>query len=129
MAIKTYNPTTPGRRGMTNQDFSSITAKKPLKKLLVIKKGPVGRNNTGRITVRHRGAGARRYYRLVNFNLPVGTTASVEEIEYDPNRSAHIARVKDQSGELHYILAAKGMRKGNKLVVEEEASVERGNRM
>lgn len=129
MAIKTYNPTTPARRGMSSQDFASITIKKPLKSLLAIKKGAVGRNNEGKITVRHRGAGVRRYYRLMNFNLAAGTSASVEEIEYDPNRSARIARIKDQNGKHHYILAAKGMRKGSKLIVEDEASIERGNRL
>src|SRR3972149_6021784 len=98
MAVRAYKPTTPGRRGMSSQDFSAITAKKPLKGLVVIKKGSVARNNQGRITVRHRGAGARRYLRLVNFKLTPGTDAPVEHIEYDPNRSAHIARIKDQNG-------------------------------
>ena len=129
MPVKAYNPTTPARRGMSTQDFDGITAKKPLKSLTVIKKGPVARNNQGRITTRHRGGGVRRYYRLLNFKLEPGTSATVEQIEYDPNRSARIARIKDQNGKYHYILAAKGMKPGKKLVVEEEAPVARGNRL
>jgi large subunit ribosomal protein L2 len=129
MPVREYKPTTPARRGMSSQDFDTITAKKPLKSLVKIKKQGSGRNNQGRITTRHRGGGARKYYRLVNHKLPVGTTATVEHIEYDPNRSARIARVKDQDGIYHYVLAIKGMRQGGKFVVEEEASIERGNRL
>jgi large subunit ribosomal protein L2 len=129
MAIKVYNPTTPGRRGMTSQDFDGITTKKPLRSLTVIKKGAVGRNNQGRITTRHRGGGVRRYYRIVNFKLEPGTTATIEQIEYDPNRSARIARIKDQAGEYHYVLAAKGMRVGKKIASDAEASIEQGNRL
>lgn len=129
MPVKYYNPTTPARRGMTTQDFDGITAKKPLKSLITIKKGAVARNNQGRITTRHRGGGARRYFRLLNFKLEPGTLATVEQIEYDPNRSARIALIKDQDGKHHYILAAKGMKPGKKLVVEEEAAIERGNRL
>src|SRR5689334_8988074 len=101
MAIKAYRPTTPAQRGMTTQDFDAITVKKPLKSLLVIKKKHSGRNNQGRITTRHKGGGVRKFYRLVNFNLPVGTVATVEAIEYDPNRSSRIARIKDESGSYH----------------------------
>lgn len=129
MAIQAYKPTTPGRRGMTSQDFDGITTKRPLKSLIVIKKGAVGRNNQGRITTRHRGAGVRRYYRMVNFGLALGTDALVEHIEYDPNRSARIARIKDQAGNYHYILAAKGMKPGDKLVAAEEAPITVGNRL
>ncbi|MBI2009081.1 50S ribosomal protein L2 [Candidatus Saccharibacteria bacterium] len=129
MPVKAYNPTTPARRGMSTQDFDAVTAKKPLKGLIEIKKGAVGRNNQGRITTRHRGGGAHRYYRLLNFKLKPGTSAVVEQIEYDPNRSARIARIKDQDGRYHYILAAKGMKPGKKLVVEEETAIERGNRL
>jgi large subunit ribosomal protein L2 len=129
MPVKTYNPTTPARRGMSSQDFDAVTAKKPLKSLVKIKKGAVGRNNQGRITTRHRGGGARRYYRLVNFKLPAGTTATVEQIEYDPNRSARIARIKDQDGVYHYVLATRNMKPGRKFSVDEEASIEPGNRL
>jgi large subunit ribosomal protein L2 len=97
--------------------------------LTVIKKSTAGRNNQGRITTRHRGAGARRYHRLLNFKLEPGTAATVEHIEYDPNRSARIARIKDQKGQYHYILAAKGMKQGRKITVDEEASIEIGNRL
>ena len=100
MPVKAYNPTTPARRGMSTQDFDAITAKKPVKSLIKIRKGPVARNSQGRITTRHRGGGARRYWRLLNFKLAPGTSLSVEQIEYDPNRSARIARVKDQNGAL-----------------------------
>lgn len=129
MPVREYKPTTPARRGMSTQDFDGITAKKPVKSLIKIKKGSVARNNQGRITTRHRGGGARRYYRLLNFKLAPGTAITIEQIEYDPNRSARIARVKDQDGTHHYILAAKGMKPGKKLVASEEAAVERGNRL
>src|SRR5215471_7137119 len=112
MSIKQYNPTTPGRRGMSSQDFDGITTKKPLRSLLVTKRRTNGRNNQGRITTRHRGGGARKFYRLVNFKLEPGLTATVEHIEYDPNRSARIARIKDNQGTYHYVLAAAGMQVG-----------------
>ena len=84
MAVKTLKPTTPGRRGMTSQDFSKVTTKKPLKSLLVVKRRTNGRNNQGRITVRHRGGGAKRFYRLVNFKQLDFAKATIEAIEYDP---------------------------------------------
>lgn len=129
MSIKTYNPTTPARRGMTTEDYSEITTKKPLKSLLKSKKQNAGRNNTGRITVRHRGGGVRRHYRLVNHNLPAGTKATIEEIEYDPNRSARIARIKDQNGLYHYVLADTSMTKGKKIVSGADAPIESSNRL
>lgn len=129
MAIKQYNPTTPARRGMTTQDTSEITAKKPLKSLIKSKKQNAGRNNTGRITVRHRGGGVKRHYRLVNHKLAPGTTAVIEEIEYDPNRSARIARIKDQDGLNHYVLADTSMTKGKKIASGPDAPVESSNRM
>jgi len=129
MPIKAYNPTTPARRGMTTEDYSEITTRKPLKSLIKSKKQNAGRNNTGRITVRHRGGGVKRHYRLVNHRLAPGLTVTVEEIEYDPNRSARIARVKDQHGLYHYILADTQMTKGKVIVSGEEAPVESSNRM
>ena len=129
MAIKTYNPTTPGRRGMTSQDFDGVTTKKPLRSLTVSKRRQNGRNNQGRITTRHKGGGARKFYRLVNFNLADGVTATIEHIEYDPNRSARIARVKEDNGTYHYILAANGMRVGQKISRGEEVAIETGNRL
>jgi len=129
MPIKLYNPTTPARRGMTSQDMSEVTTKKPLKSLLKSKKQNAGRNNTGRITVRHRGGGVKRHYRLVNHNLATGLTVTVEEIEYDPNRSARIARVKDQHGLYHYILADTSMQKGKVVVSGPDAPIESSNRL
>lgn len=129
MAIKTYNPTTPGRRGMSSQDFDAVTTKKPLKSLLAPKRRTNGRNNQGRITTRHRGGGARKFYRLVNFNLAPGTKAVVEHIEYDPNRSARIARIKDHNNTYHYVLAPAGVGVGTKIESGEEAPIEAGNRL
>ncbi len=129
MAIKAYNPTTPARRGMTTQDFDGITTNKPVKSLIRIRKANSGRNNQGRITTRHRGGGVRQYYRLVSFSLTDGLEAVVEHIEYDPIRSARIARIKDVKGKYHYVLAAKGMKPGTKIKVSDEASIETGNRL
>ncbi|HSX08403.1 MAG TPA: 50S ribosomal protein L2 [Candidatus Saccharimonadales bacterium] len=129
MAIKAHKPTTPGRRGMTSQDFDGITTNKPLRSLLVQKRRTNGRNNQGRITTRHRGGGARKFYRLVNFNFAQGATATIEHIEYDPNRSARIARIKDDKGVYHYILASSGMRVGQTLHSGEEVPIENGNRL
>lgn len=129
MAITQYNPTTPARRGMTSQDMSEITTRKPLKSLIKSKKQNAGRNNRGVITVRHRGGGVKRHYRLLNHNLADGVKATVEEIEYDPNRSARIARIKDQSNTYHYVIADTSMKKGKKIESGESATVEAGNRM
>ena len=129
MPIKAYNPTTPARRGMTTQDMSQVTTRKPLKSLLKSKKQNAGRNNTGRITVRHRGGGVKRHHRLMNHNLAAGTVATVEEIEYDPNRSARIARIKDQHGLYHYVLADTAMTKGKTISSGADAPVESSNRM
>ncbi|PID30601.1 50S ribosomal protein L2 [Candidatus Saccharibacteria bacterium] len=127
MAIKTYNPTTPGRRGMSSQDFSGVTTKKPVKSLVSSVKRGSGRNNQGRITTRHQGGGARKHYRMVNFDFQ--GEGVVEHIEYDPNRSARIARVKDSAGVYHYILAANGMRQGQKITSGEGSAIETGNRL
>lgn len=129
MPIKLYNPTTPARRGMTTEDYSEITTRKPLKSLVKSKKQNAGRNNTGRITVRHRGGGVKRHYRLLNHKLAPGLSVTIEEIEYDPNRSARIARVKDQYGLYHYILADTSMQKGKVIVSGGEAPIESSNRM
>ena len=129
MPIKAYNPTTPARRGMTSEDYSEITTRKPLKSLIKSKKQNAGRNNTGRITVRHRGGGVKRHHRLMNHKLAPGTVATIEEIEYDPNRSARIARIKDQHGLYHYVLADTSMQKGKVISSGEEAPIEASNRM
>jgi len=129
MAIKTYRPTTNGRRGMTTQDFDAITTKKPLKSLLRPKKSNAGRNNDGRITIRHRGGGVKRFYRLINYRLAPGLSATIEHIEYDPNRSAHIARVKDNEGVYHYLVASGSMKVGQVISSGPEAAIEPGNRL
>lgn len=127
MAIRAYNPTTPAQRGMTTQDMSEITGKKPVRSLLMPKKQKSGRNNQGRITTRHRGGGARKFYRLINYRLSPGTTATIEQIEYDPNRSSRIARIKDAGGKYHYIIAAHGMKVGQTIKSAGDAAIETGN--
>lgn len=127
--IRTYKPTTPGRRNMTSMDFDAITTSKPAKSLITVRKKTSGRNNQGRITTRHKGGGAKRFIRIVNFNLPAGIKATVEHIEYDPGRSARIARIKDQNGKLHYILATSGMKQGQEIHAGEEVAIENGNRL
>lgn len=129
MAIKNYRPTTPGMRGMTTQDLDVVTTKRPVKSLTVIKKKQSGRNNQGRITTRHRGRGNRKFYRIVNFNLLPGIEAVIEHIEYDPNRSARIARLKDQNNQFHYVLAANGMAVGQTVKSGDDVAIEVGNRL
>ncbi|MBX4188540.1 50S ribosomal protein L2 [Candidatus Saccharibacteria bacterium] len=129
MPVREYKPTTPARRGMSSQDFDAITSKKPLKSLTSRRRSIAGRNNQGRITTRHKGGGVRRHYRIVNFKMLSGTTATVEQIEYDPGRSARIARVKDDNGVYHYVLATRNMKQGQKFTVGEEGSIEPGNRL
>ncbi|MCB9822761.1 50S ribosomal protein L2 [Candidatus Nomurabacteria bacterium] len=129
MAIKVLKPTTPGRRGMTSQDFSKVTTNKPLKSLTVVKRRTNGRNNQGRITIRHRGGGAKRFYRIVNFKQLDFEKATIEAIEYDPNRSANIARIKDQDNKYHYVIASGSMKVGQLISVGEKSAIEEGNRL
>jgi len=129
MAIKAYRPTTPAQRQKTTQDFDEITTRKPLKSLVKSKKQQAGKNNSGRITVRHRGGGVKRHYRILTHDLPAGLTLKIEEIEYDPNRSARIARVKDQNGVYYYITADTNMVKGAEIKTGEKAPIETSNRM
>ena len=129
MSIKAYRPTTPAQRQKTTQDYDQITTRKPLKSLIKAKKQQAGKNNQGRITVRHRGGGVKRHYRLMTYNLPRDLVLTVEEIEYDPNRSARIARVKDQNGVYYYVLADTSMSKGSTFKTGEEVEVEASNRM
>lgn len=129
MAVKAYRPVTPAQRQKTTQDFDQITTKKPLKSLTLAKKQQAGKNNQGRITVRHRGGGVKRHYRILTHNLPKNLTLTVEEIEYDPNRSARIARVKDQNGVYYYVIADTKMEKGSKFTTGDEAAVEESNRL
>ena len=129
MGIKAYRPTTPAQRQKTTQDFDQITTRKPMKSLLAHKKQQAGRNNQGRITVRHRGGGVKRHYRIITYKLPLDLTFTVEEIEYDPNRSARIARVKDQNGVYYYVIADSKMTKGTKFKTGNEVEIENSNRM
>ncbi|MBQ6394014.1 50S ribosomal protein L2 [Candidatus Saccharibacteria bacterium] len=129
MGIKAYRPTTPAQRQKTSQDFDQITTRKPLKSLTKAKKQNAGRNNNGRITVRHRGGGVKRHYRILTHNLPKNLTLTIEEIEYDPNRSARIARVKDQDNNYYYVLADTNMSKGHKFTTGDEVAIEESNRL
>jgi large subunit ribosomal protein L2 len=129
MAIKVYKPTTPARRNMTSQDFGEITTGKPVKSLLAPIRKSAGRNNQGKITVRHRGGGVKRHYRMINFKPTPGTTFKVVHIEYDPNRTARIARVQDEAGKLHYLIAGLNWKQGQTITVGNEAPIEEGNQM
>ena len=129
MGIKTYNPYTPSRRNMTGSDFSEITKKTPEKSLLVSLQKNAGRNNQGKITVRHQGGGNRKKYRLVDFkrNKKDGIPAKVVGIEYDPNRTANIALICYADGEKSYILAPEGLKVGMKVMSGAAAEVRPGN--
>ncbi len=129
MSIKTYRPTTPAQRQKTTQDFDQITTRKPMKSLLARKKQRAGRNNAGRITVRHRGGGVKRHYRVLTYKLPTDSKFTIMEIEYDPNRSARIARVKDQNNIYYYVIADNNMRKGQTFETGKDIAIETSNRM
>lgn len=129
MGIKAYRPTTPAQRQKTTQDFDQITTRKPLKSLTKAKKQNAGRNNQGRITVRHRGGGVKRHYRLLTHDLPKNQTFTIMEIEYDPNRSARIARVKDDNNNYYYVTADTEMVKGATFQTGAEAPIETSNRL
>ncbi|MCM1466534.1 MAG: 50S ribosomal protein L2 [Alistipes sp.] len=129
MGIKTYNPYTPSRRNMTGSDFSEITKKTPEKSLVVSLKKNAGRNNQGKITVRHRGGGAKRKYRIIDFkrNGKDGIPAKVVGIEYDPNRTANIALISYADGAKAYILAPQGLTDGMTVMSGAQAEVRVGN--
>ncbi|OFI47443.1 50S ribosomal protein L2 [Floricoccus tropicus] len=128
MGIKVYKPTTNGRRNMTGSDFAEITTSTPEKSLLVSLKSKAGRNNNGRITVRHQGGGHKRKYRLVDFKRTKdGVVAKVSQIEYDPNRSANIALITYSDGIKSYILAPKGLEVGMTVVSGPDADIKVGN--
>ena len=128
MAIKFYNPTTPGRRDMSTIDYSGLSKVAPERSLLEPMKKHSGRNSYGRITVRHRGGGNRTKYRVIDFKRgKVGVSAEVKSIEYDPNRSAHIALVQYEDGEKRYIVAPYGLKVGDKVVSGPEADIIAGN--
>lgn len=131
MPIRTYKPTTPSLRNMSRDTFEHITKTKPEKSLTVSKKSMAGRNNQGKLTVRHRGGGHKRKYRLVDFkrtdklNIP----CTVKAVEYDPNRSAYIILVAYKDGEKRYHLAPNEIQVGDELVCSKKAKIKTGNRM
>ena len=133
MAIKKYKPTTNGRRGQTSIDYkaSGVTTSTPYKPLLVTKKSQAGRNNEGKITVRHRGGGHKQKYRLVDFNMTekLGIAGKVSTVEYDPNRSAFIMLVTYRDGDKRYHLAPEGIKVGDRVYTAQKAKVRVGNRM
>lgn len=128
--MKTYNPTTPSRRQMTGYDFSQLSKSGPLKSLTSFHKRSFGRNNKGRVTSHYRGGGVKRLYRQIDFrqdkfNIP----AKVAALEYDPNRTARIARLNFADGEIRYILASQDLKAGDTIIVSEKAPLKSGNRM
>ena len=128
MALKVYRPTSPGRRGMTGPTFEEITKGKPEKSLLLPLKKKSGRNNQGRITVRHRGKGAKRKLRIIDFKRDkFGVPGRVAAIEYDPNRSAYIALIFYADGEKRYILAPLGLNVGDTIKSGDDAEIKPGN--
>jgi large subunit ribosomal protein L2 len=128
MGIKQYKPTSPGRRGATGYTFEEITKKKPEKSLMVPLKKKAGRNSQGRVTVRHRGGGAKRMLRLIDFKRDkFGVPGKVAAIEYDPNRSARIALVHYADGEKRYILWPVGLKVGDMIMSGPEAEIRLGN--
>ena len=128
MPIKTYKPTSPGRRGMSGYEFEEITRTKPEKSLLAPLHKKAGRNVRGTITVRHQGGGHKRRYRIIDFKRDkAGIAARVDSVEYDPNRSARIALLVYADGEKRYVIAPLGLRVGDVLMSGPEAEIRVGN--
>ncbi len=128
MALKQYKPTSPGRRGMSGFTFDEVTRKRPEKSLLAPRPRQAGRNSQGRVTVRHRGGGAKRRLRLIDFKRDKwGVPGKVASIEYDPNRSARIALIHYRDGDKRYILAPVGLEVGDTLQAGPDAEVKPGN--
>lgn len=128
--MKQYSPTTPSRRHLVNVEYGEIKNAKPLRKLTTRLKTHAGRNNQGRITVRHQGGGNKKLYRLIDFKQQVfNVPARVEAIEYDPYRTSFIARVVYQNGKRSYIIAETTMKKGDVILTAERAPLKPGNRM
>ena len=127
MANRVYKPTTPGRRNMSVQSFEEITKKTPEKSLLAVLRHKAGRNNTGRITVRHQGGGNKKKYRIMDFKRQNASDATVIAIEYDPNRSAHIALIQYGDGVKAYIIAPVGMKVGDVITSGEHSDIKPGN--
>ncbi len=127
MATKTYKPTTPSRRNMATPSFEEITKKTPEKSLVTVLKKHAGRNNTGRITVRHQGGGNKKKYRIIDFKRQTELTNTVTAIEYDPNRTAYIALLADENGKKSYIIAPNGVKVGDVLYSGANADIKPGN--
>ena len=127
MAVKTYRPTTPSLRHMATPSFEELTKRKPEKSLLVTLKHKAGRNNTGKITVRHKGGGNKVKYRIVDFKRVDTTKNTVIGVEYDPNRTAYIALLQDEAGKKSYVLATDGIKVGDVLYAGETADIKPGN--
>ncbi len=128
MAMKLYKPTTPGRRGMSVIDYTVLSKVEPEKSLLAPKNKKAGRNSYGRITVRHRGGGNRQKYRIIDFKRnKVDMPATVKTLEYDPNRSAHIALVEYEDGEKRYIVAPVGLKVGDVITSGADVDIKPGN--
>lgn len=128
MAVKKFNPTTPSRREMTMQTFEELTKVAPEKSLLVSLKKQAGRNAQGKITVRHRGGGAKRKYRIIDFKRNKdGVEAKVASIEYDPNRTAYIALIVYKDGAKSYIIAPNGLKAGDVVVSGPDSDIKIGN--
>lgn len=128
MPVKSFKPTSPGRRQMTVSTFEDITASKPERSLIQPLKKNAGRNNKGRLTVRHKGGGHKRAYRLIDFKRDKdGIPAKIASIEYDPNRSANIALLNYADGEKRYILAPNGLKVGTTIISGPEADIKVGN--
>ena len=128
MAIKTYKPTTPSRRHMTVSAFEGIDKKaKPERSLTENLKKNAGRNSYGRITVRHRGGGNKKKYRIIDFKRDKNGTATVINLQYDPNRSANIALIQYEDGEKRYILAPVNLKAGHKIMTGPDADILPGN--
>ena len=128
MAVKTYKPTTPSRRNMTTPSFAEITKKTPEKSLLTVLKKNAGRNNTGRITVRHHGGGNKKKYRIIDFRRTrEDMPAKVIGIEYDPNRTAYIALIQYEDGEKSYIVAPAGLKDGDTVYTGAASDIKAGN--
>jgi len=131
MAIKKYKPTTPGLRAMSVVDYSGLSRIRPLKRLTQGASQHAGRNNQGRVTTRHRGGGVKRLYRIIDRkrNDKLNIPAVVETLEYDPNRTAFIARLRYVDGERRYILAPDQLRAGDTVICSAKAKIKVGNRM
>ena len=128
MPLRTYSPTSPGMRGMTRSTFEEITTREPHKPLLEPQTRTSGRNNKGRLSVRHRGGGEKQHYRIIDFKRDkIGVPARLATIEYDPNRSARIGLLHYRDGEKRYMLLPHGLKVGDVVVAGPEAEARVGN--